>query len=569
MPQSFDVAATRDDIACILMRSSCQDLNDKRNRFVPRGSLVSQLDHKKVSSLLGTLIPSDTAKVADIAHFISPDNQKGCLCDDALCTGLRIIFATLFILGKPEVILDIYQSSVHICDGAWPCNDPTLPTYSSRAAEALREVLQALDAHNEELFHQLQWQMRSPHFSKSSTNTSKQPYRLLHNEITLPWSELNMQGEILDGQVSFVQKISIHRDHHDFSDHAKTPVEHFALKVTDKEHTTKAAETSFINEIAANQRTTHPRITPLLSAFKHRNRYYLLFPWADGDSLYELWRKHGLHHISTEHCPPWYSVRWMIDQCYYIADALATVHGYDSCEGGRSSEAQLHLDIKPENVVCFQKSHDGKVSYDLKLTDFGLSKPFNRSSPSRPRQKAETKTYRPPERDTDLGKSVVDEPFDIWCLGCLFLDFITWAIEGWGGVESFRESRLLETDEDDVDPEFPPVLEDTFFKKRVQRRTWWWPRRISRTIVADLKPSVVSQFRYLRDHARCTEELRRFLSLVQSRMLLVDGSARAASNEVRDVLQVWKQSFIEHRAETQNLNPTNQRVHGQTNSGLC
>ncbi|KAK1508843.1 protein kinase [Colletotrichum abscissum] len=244
----------------------------------------------------------------------------------------------------------------------------------------------------------------------------------------------------------------------------------------------------------------------------------------------------------------------MIDQCYFIADAVATVHGYDSREGGYSSEAQLHLDIKPENVVCFQQSHDGKVSYDLKLTDFGLSKPFNRNSPTRPTQKAETKTYRPPERDFE--RSRVDESFDIWCLGCLFLDFITWAMEGWAGVESFRENRLQETDEIDVDLEFPPVLEDTFFKKRVQRGTWWWPRRGPRTIVADLKPSVTSQFQRLRAHARCTEYLKRFLSLVQSRMLLIDGSTRAASNEVRDVLQVWKQSFKQQVVQTRSLHPT-------------
>ncbi|KAI3547720.1 serine/threonine protein kinase [Colletotrichum abscissum] len=551
MPQSFDVGAARDDIACILLRASCQDLNDKRNRFVPRGSLVSQFDQKKVSGLLSTFIPSDKTKIAEIARFISPSKHQRCpCCKDALCTGLRIIFATLFILGKQEVILDIYQTSVHICDGAWPCSDPTLPTYFSRAAEALRDVLQALDAHDQELFHQLQWHMRSPYFSQSRTNVDEQPYHLLHDEISLPWSELDMQGRILDGQVSFVQRIKIHRDHHQ----AGIPIEYFALKITDKKHTTKAAETSFMDEIAANQRTTHPRITPLFSAFKHRNRYYLLFPWADGDSLYDLWRKHDLHHDSTEHWPSWYSVQWMIDQCYFIADAVATVHGYDSREGGYSSEAQLHLDIKPENVVCFQQSHDGKVSYDLKLTDFGLSKPFNRNSPTRPTQKAETKTYRPPERDFE--RSRVDESFDIWCLGCLFLDFITWAMEGWAGVESFRENRLQETDEIDVDLEFPPVLEDTFFKKRVQRGTWWWPRRGPRTIVADLKPSVTSQFQRLRAHARCTEYLKRFLSLVQSRMLLIDGSTRAASNEVRDVLQVWKQSFKQQVVQTRSLHPT-------------
>lgn len=218
MSQPVDVGAARDDIACILLRASRQDLNDKRNRFVPRGNLVSQFDHEKVSGLLGTFIPSDKTKVADIASFISPSKHKKCRCDDALCTGLRIIFATLFLLGKQELILNIYQSSVHICDGAWPCSDPTLPTYFSRAAEALREVLQALDAHNEELFHQLQWHMRSPYFSKSDTNSNKQPYHLLHDEVTLPWSELNMQGGRLDGQVSFVQRIKIHQDHHDFLD---------------------------------------------------------------------------------------------------------------------------------------------------------------------------------------------------------------------------------------------------------------------------------------------------------------------------------------------------------------
>ncbi|KAK1676303.1 hypothetical protein BDP55DRAFT_113033 [Colletotrichum godetiae] len=218
LPRSFDVGAARDVIACILLRASRQDLNNKRNRFVPRGSLMSQFNYENVSSFLRTFISSDETKVADVAHFVTPNEQEQCLCDDALCTGLRIIFATLFLLGKQEVILKIYQSPVHICDGAWPCSDPTSPTYFSRAAEALREVLQALNAHDEELFHQLQWHMRSPYFSKSDPNTNKQAYHTLHDEITLPWSEINMQREILDGQVSFVQKMKIHGDHHDLLD---------------------------------------------------------------------------------------------------------------------------------------------------------------------------------------------------------------------------------------------------------------------------------------------------------------------------------------------------------------
>ncbi|OHE95973.1 serine/threonine protein kinase [Colletotrichum orchidophilum] len=504
---------------------------------------MSRFDYEKVSSLLSAFITTDEAKVAEIARFISPGDEERCPCENDVCTGLRIIFATLFLLGKQELILEIYQSSVRICDGAWPCSDPTSPTYSTRAAEALREVLRHLDAHEDELFHQLQWQMRSPYFRRGKIST-EQPYRLLQDEVTLPWSELSMQGKILDGQVSFVQRIKIHQDHHEL----QAQTEHFALKILDKRHTIDAAETSFNDEIAANQRTKHSRITPLLAAFRHRNRFYLLFPWADGGSLLDLWKKHDLHSHFPGHCPPWYSVRWMIEQCYYIADALATVHGYDSREGGHSSEAQLHLDIKPENIVCFGKPRNGNISYELKLTDFGLSKPFDRGSPQRPRQKAETKTYRPPERDLEGTK--VDEMFDIWCLGCLFLDFITWALEGSGGVERFRESRLQEMDEVDVDLEFGPVQEDTFFKKRVQRWVWWWPRQFSRTIVADLKPSVISQFQHLRYLATDEPDLERFLGLVQSRMLLIDGNARATSNEVRNTMHVWKQSFTEQAVQT-------------------
>ncbi|KAK1979181.1 kinase-like domain-containing protein [Colletotrichum cereale] len=485
----LDVRTARDDIACILLHASCQDLNDKRNRFVPRSSLVSLLNHEKVSSLLDASLTFNQADIADVARSISPSDEEKCPCGDSLCTGLRIIFATLLLLGKQEVILEIHQSSEDICDGAWPCSDSALANYHTRAAEALREILRSLTTHDEELFHQLQWQMRSPYFKKLVPTPNEQSYRELHDEVTLPWAEISMQGEILDGQVSFMQRIKIHQDHHELLDQTQNGC--FALKILDKGHTIAAAEESFKDEIAANKRTTHPRITPLLAAFKHRDRFYLLFPWADGGSLFDLWKKNELYLDNTDNChPSWYSVRWMIEQCYYIADALATVHGYDSHEGGHSSEAQLHLDIKPENIVCFEKSQHGSVSYDLMLTDFGLSKPFDRTSPLRPRQIAETKTYRPPERDLEGPR--VDEMCDIWCLGCLFLDFITWGIEGWSGVERFCVSRLRETDEVDVDPEFSPVLEDTFFKKRVQRWKWWWPRRFSRAIVADLKPSVIS-----------------------------------------------------------------------------
>lgn len=255
------------------------------------------------------------------------------------------------------------------------------------------------------------------------------------------------------------------------------------MKVLEKGKVVRIAETDFEDEMAANQRATHPRITPLLAAFKHRNKFHLLFPWADGGNLQQLWRKYEPYPGLDGQKAPWFSVEWMVDQCYHIADALATIHGHPSNEGGHFYQSQLHHDIKPENVLCFDDSRDGTSTFKLKLTDFGLSLPADSQS-NLPRDLiAETKTYRPPERDIE--GSNLGQKWDIWCLGCLYLDFITWAILGHRGVRKFEKARL-----DEKDQPSGPVDEDTFFiKKRLVGRCWW-PRKTVLT-VAEIKSSVI------------------------------------------------------------------------------
>lgn len=50
-----------------------------------------------------------------------------------------------------------------------------------------------------------------------------------------------------------------------------------------------------------------------------------------------------------------------------------------------------------------------------------------------------TPSYRPPECDTKGG--TISKAFDIWTLGCLYLELICWLLRGKMGKDDFDEAR--------------------------------------------------------------------------------------------------------------------------------
>ncbi|KAK1547634.1 protein kinase domain-containing protein [Colletotrichum paranaense] len=408
----------------------------------------------------------------------------------------------------------------------WPLDGSTA---ESPAASDLLKILTSLEGNEEELFIHLQWQMRSPYFPSLMPTSPDFGHFIIHDQVSLPWTTTVEEEGKMGGKLSSVHKIGIHADHCEFEAEGKS----FALKILERGKVLTAAENEFKNEMAANQRATHPRITPLLAAFKHRNKFYLLFPWANGGNLQRLWKTYDPYPGLGRVVASWFSLKWMADQCYKIADALSTVHGHPSNEGGVSVQAQLHHDIKPENILCFDDFNDGIATFTLKLTDFGLSLPANSQSTFRPKQIAETKSYRPPERDIE--DSTVGQKWDIWCLGCLYLDFITWAIFGWSGVQEFEEARL---EADETETGGYVIEEDVFFvKERVTRRSWCLGRAIS-SMVAKIKPAVISHMRDLRGHMEPGHALAELLDYIEQKMLVIDSCGRDSSSEVRDFLQL-------------------------------
>jgi len=113
-----------------------------------------------------------------------------------------------------------------------------------------------------------------------------------------------------------------------------------------------------------------------------------------------------------------------------------------------------HGDIKPENILWYRDAEDENGI--LKISDFGEAELNSRWNKSRRRSKvANTMTYRPPE--CDLQPKIIRQSYDIWCLGCVYMEFVTWMLGGVKLWNDFAKKRLTW----DV---FQSTKTDTFFE---------------------------------------------------------------------------------------------------------
>ena len=196
-----------------------------------------------------------------------------------------------------------------------------------------------------------------------------------------------------------------------------------------------------------------PHLVSLLVTYEQYRRFYLVFHWAEAN-LQDYWEnKNPTPRVDYE------TILWMAQQCKGIAGALYKIHPYESYSIPRTNLAPndegipghnltiagphapktttlfgRHCDIKPANILWFQDPEDVNGKGILKVTDIGLAE----RKPSR--KAANTGFYRPPECDLDV--EFVDSSYDIWTMGCLYLEFVTWLLGGWTLVEEFRLQRI-------------------------------------------------------------------------------------------------------------------------------
>ncbi|KAJ4405325.1 hypothetical protein N0V91_005275 [Didymella pomorum] len=121
-----------------------------------------------------------------------------------------------------------------------------------------------------------------------------------------------------------------------------------------------------------------------------------------------------------------------------------------------------HGDINPGNILWYDNGNGtpGALRGTLKIADFGQAELNSLKSRTRQRSVANTLTYRPPESDRGLDRTrpVIRQTYDIWCLACVYLEFLTWFLGGDQLLQRFVKIRLA--------PDFfqNNMSTDTFFQ---------------------------------------------------------------------------------------------------------
>lgn len=281
----------------------------------------------------------------------------------------------------------------------------------------------------------------------------------------------------------------VHDAHHRFQSLSSAVPNNHYLAIKKLKSKDEEAFQREVRNLQSLHNAEHPNLLNLLATYKYRGYYHLVFPWADGD-LRRLWRSTPNPQAGKE------EMRWLAQQCASIASALRSVHaGAESWmqnggDGPSDKQAMamnkygIHGDIKPENIFIFSKGQhksfkalamgppstasEGSSSTPsasegsstnpassrsrtqspaaddcvMTIGDFGGGEFFNRSSNPDPLRQI-TVAYRPPEYDTKLRP--VSRSWDVWGLGCTYLEFVTWFLLGPSGLTEFAKRRTTRT----------------------------------------------------------------------------------------------------------------------------
>ncbi|KAF2999572.1 hypothetical protein E8E14_003926 [Neopestalotiopsis sp. 37M] len=510
----------------------------KARFFLPRNRLVEILTPERVlvviSNLSGSkqLCKEDQKTFADaVCHGDQSTKKSVKLLAALLCSDLEDKFYSLVQRGVSDM-----------------CLPPTtegqgkLKSMLCQNCSAEHSYLHNSSHRRLRQFYTSAYALNAPYFKRleqKGQESNPHAHYIFSNEDVLPvvgnnYSKNKTSGSSTtmavgpsgdhEGGFSTVTQVVFHNDHFELGSQKGEKYETFAIKQL---ITTNPED--FKKEVAPLLRLnddSNQNFVKLLATFEIRNengptKYYLIFPWADG-TLWDFWQLHdGV--ASRNMLPP-----WMADQCYRLALALQSFHNERNNQlkespSGTENDTELfgrHGDIKAENILWFARQQE------LVLNDFGLARlhtKFSRSIQD-PKAMARTETYRAPEFDMPNGK--ISRSSDIFSLGCAFLEFVTWCMEGHHSAsEEFVNQRM------ELDPE-NGFETDTFF--RVEDR--------SGGKFAVIKSTVTEWIEELRKRPHCSNYINDFLELIESHMLEPEPKTRWECSQVVKRLEVISQT---------------------------
>lgn len=291
-----------------------------------------------------------------------------------------------------------------------------------------------------------------------------------------------------------------------------------------------------------SKKKPHPHLVKLLASFKQEGKYHLMFPYANAN-LRGYWDDRPRPEFDRA------TVLWSLKQMTGIASGLSVIHKFSpsiplSASPGAGNvrvakDMQLfvqkgeqwfgrHGDIKPENMLWYKND---PITHDpngvLQIADFGLGRFHGRDSRSavNPDTVQTSPTYEPPE--CKLHKPV-SRAYDIWSLGCLYLEFVTWLLQGSLEIEGFSNFRGRENTGTGID-------DDNFFTI-VNTLDGSW---------AIVRDTVVQWTQQLYNSEKSSQLIHDILDLIMKDLLVVEPKDRC--DATRLYLQL---NFLLKRAES-------------------
>jgi len=298
-------------------------------------------------------------------------------------------------------------------------------------------------------------------------------------------------------------------------------------------------ETEFLKEatiLNAVGFKSHPHLIKLLATYKHKEKYHLMFPFANAN-LRKYWDDRPSPEFDRE------TVLWSLKQMTGIANGLLRIHtftvtyplrvttGAGSIRMPKNVKLMVergeewfgrHGDIKPENVLWFEND---RMTEDpkgiLQIADFGLGRFHGRDSRSgvNPDTIQASPTYEPPECKL---RQPVSRAYDMWSLGCLYLEFLTWLLMGSEEIEGFSEYRGRPATGTGIDDDnFFTLVEDEYGTHAIVRDT------------------VVAWQNQLHTHKKCSQLIHDLLELTMRELLVTDANQRCEASWLFQQLKMY------------------------------
>lgn len=289
-----------------------------------------------------------------------------------------------------------------------------------------------LDEYGIDMFLEKQWLVLSPVFTDIDADSE---ICTLSVNCPLP---LKDKEHLTSTDTSIVSKCLLHPAHYRSSTQQKTSNGiHVAVKeiVGNKRDEIFKKEVDTLIEI---RQYNNPHLIRHIAACRAESDPPLrciIFPFASGGDLKDYWNKGDV----TPRTPR--LVHWSLKQMQGLAKGIRDLHsGFQ----GKTGSNVRHGDLKPQNILIFEDEGEEKR---LVVADVGIAKVHMGPTAVRTQKatgtQATTRAYEAPEahQKADRANLPRSRAYDIWSLGCIFLEFTIWLLFDVHAVNCFGQHR--------------------------------------------------------------------------------------------------------------------------------